>query len=562
MLNKLLLEEFDQLGIKYEQATWDTNKNKEGKPQKSALKIEHMEALRPFHWAYEFDAVLTERGGFDAIITNPPWETFQPNAKEFFSEFSDLVTKKKMDIKEFERESERLLHDPEIMRQWLDYHSQFNHQRSYFRFAKAYENQVPVIDGKRQGKDVNLYKLFLERVVHLLRENGESGVVIPSGIYTDLGAKKLREMLFAQTEITGLFCFENRRRIFEGVDSRFKFVILSFQKGGRTEVFPAAFMKHEVHDLVLFPASIGLPIHVDLIRRLSPDSLSVMEFSSAADVVIAEKALRYPLLGEAVLDSWQLVLHREFNMTDDAHLFAETYEEETLPLYEGKMIWHFDHKLAEARYWVSEAEGRAAVLGREADRGQQLGYQKLRLAYRSVASNTNERSMISTIIPPSFTGNSLNVSENLDGVTQLVCMALLNSFMIDWFLRQKVTTNINMFYVYQLPIPRLTEQDAAFRPLVERAARLVGTSAVYDDLLKEVFGKKATHQTHGSTDPAARQTLRAEIDALVARLYDLTEDEFTHILSTFPLVDEAVKAETRNTYRELLRSGKLPDSAS
>jgi hypothetical protein len=38
----------------------------------------------------------------------------------------------------------------------------------------------------------------------------------------------------------------------------------------------------------------------------------------------------------------------------------------------------------------------------------------------------------------------------------------------------------------------------------------------------------------------------------------LSEDEFTHILSTFPLVDESVKSETRNTYRELLRSGKLP----
>lgn len=98
----------------------------------------------------------------------------------------------------------------------------------------------------------------------------------------------------------------------------------------------------------------------------------------------------------------------------------------------------------------------------------------------------------------------------------------------------------------------------AFRPLVERAARLVGTSGAYDELLKEVFGKKATHQTQGLTDPAARQTTRAEIDALVAHLYDLTEDEFTHILSTFPLVDESVKSETRNTYRELLRSGKLP----
>lgn len=73
----------------------------------------------------------------------------------------------------------------------------------------------------------------------------------------------------------------------------------------------------------------------------------------------------------------------------------------------------------------------------------------------------------------------------------------------------------------------------AFRPLVERAARLVGTSGAYDELLKEVFGR-ATLQTHGLTCPAASQTTCAEIDALVAHLYDLTEDEFTHILSTFP----------------------------
>ena len=134
---------------------------------------------------------------------------------------------------------------------------------------------------------------------------------------------------------------------------------------------------------------------------------------------------------------------------------------------------------------------------------------------------------------------------------------LKNRMAADFKLRQKVTAQLS-FFVYQLFAPRLDTKDAAFRPLVERAARLVGTSGAYDELLKEVFGKKATHQTHGLTDPAARQTTRAEIDALVAHLYDLTEDEFTHILSTFPLVDESVKSETRNTYRELLRSGKLP----
>jgi hypothetical protein len=39
-----------------------------------------------------------------------------------------------------------------------------------------------------------------------------------------------------------------------------------------------------------------------------------------------------------------------------------------------------------------------------------------------------------------------------------------------------------------------------------------------------------------ATDPAERQRLRDEIDALVAHLYGLTRDEFDHILGTFPLV--------------------------
>ncbi len=52
----------------------------------------------------------------------------------------------------------------------------------------------------------------------------------------------------------------------------------------------------------------------------------------------------------------------------------------------------------------------------------------------------------------------------------------------------KVTTNINMFYIYQLPVPRLTEKDAAFLPLVERAAHLIGTTAEFDGLLSKVFG--------------------------------------------------------------------------
>ena len=225
-----------------------------------------------------------------------------------------------MDIKDFEVELKRLLVDQQIKNDWLHYLSRFPHQRLFFRFADQYKNQVPLIDGRRHGKDVNLYKLFLEQCYNLLREGGQCGIVIPSGVYTDLGTKQLRELLFGQTQITGLFCFENRKEIFEGVDSRFKFVVLTFNKRGQTKTFPAAFMRHHVEELEHFPKQGALLLAVDLIRRLAPDSLSVMEFKNETDVLLAEKILRFPLLGEARPGKWRLELHREFNMTDDALL--------------------------------------------------------------------------------------------------------------------------------------------------------------------------------------------------------------------------------------------------
>jgi len=372
-LNSILVDEFSHLGIKYEQATWDDKKNTEGKPIKRALGQEDIEVLKPFHWGFEFDEIINQGGGFDAIITNPPWETFQPNAKEFFSEYSEAVTKKSMDIKDFDVELRKLLNDEKIKKEWLDYHSRFNHQREFFRFAGQYKNQVPIIDGRRHGKDVNLFKLFLEQSYNLLREKGYCGIVIPSGIYTDLGAKQLREMLFSKTKITGLFCFENRKAIFEGVDIRFKFLVLSFEKGQQTKEFPSAFMRHDVRELDRFPQEGAINISVDLIRRLSPDSVSVMEFKTGKDIQIAEKFLEFPLLSEDISGLWKVELHREFNMTDDAPLFQQQQSANSLPLYEGKMIWQFEHKLSQPRYWIEVKKGRKALLGKEADKGQRIG---------------------------------------------------------------------------------------------------------------------------------------------------------------------------------------------
>ena len=542
------------MGIKYEQATWDDKKNAGGKPAKWAVEIADIEALKPFHWGFEFDEIINEQGGFDAIITNPPWEIFKPNSKEFFEEFSDLVTKKKMTIHEFEDERDELLKDPDIREAWLEYLSGYPHVGAFFRSTDQYKNQISIVNGKKAGSDINLYKLFTEQCFNLLRVGGYCGIVIPNGICTDLGAKQLREMLFCKTHVVGLFCFENRRgptAVFENVHPSIKPSVLTFKKGGETARFPAAFMRHDVAELDHFPQEGALDISVDMVRRLSPDSLSIMELKNEADIRIAEKMLKFPLLGEDIPDKWKLRLTREFDMTNDSCLFQTCSAKSRHRLYEGKMIWQFDHKYSEPRFWVEEKEGRKALLGHETDTGQVLDYQDYRLGFRSAGENTNERNFISTVLPRYvFCGNSIILSQgdiNQNKPLMTFLSAMFDSFVLDYAIRLKISRNMNMFYIYQLPIPRLTEKDTAFWPIVNRAARLICTTAEFDALAKEVGLK--SHED-GATDPDERAKLRAELDGLIAHLYGLAEEEFAYILTTFPLVEQPVKDAALAAYRQ------------
>jgi hypothetical protein len=549
-LNQILLDEFSgKLSIKYESAQLT------GKAKKRLLTLSDMQSLKPFHWGYHFDKLITEKGGFDVIITNPPWEVFKPQAKEFFSQHSDLVTKNKMDIKTFEKEQKKLLTNPEIAQAWLDYQSQYPHVSLYFRSSEQYKNQISIVNGKKQGTDINLYKLFVEQCFNLLHPQGECGMVIPSGIYTDLGTKQLREMLFSQTNVTGLFCFENRKTIFENVHRSFKIAILTFEKNKQTLSFPVEFMRHDVEELQRFPHKDSLVISVDLIRKLSPDSLSVMEFKQDIDIQIAEKMSRFPLLGETLPDTWNLKLTSEFHMTNDSYLFKTEPAKGRLPLYEGKMIHQFTHQYALPKYWLDEKEARQALLKRgEVDKGQILDYQTYRLGFRDIAANTNERTMIATILPPnSFCGNTISLEKNEKQVAislkeKCYLLSIFNSFVFDRSIRDKVTSHLSFFYVYQNPIPRLKEGDRYFEEIVENAAKLICVSEEFDELAKEVG--IGSHK-NGVTEETERAKIRAKLDAIVAHLYELNEIEFQHILSTFPLASESVKIATLKAYQNL-----------
>ena len=401
--------------------------------------------------------------------------------------------------------------------------------------------------------------------MNLLRPGGRCGIITPGSVYNDLGAKQLREMLFRTCQIDTLFGLQNERYIFEGVDHRQKVCILSFQKGGETESFVAAFrisiseaLRPDQLEAFFHSPSEHLRLSVETIRCLSPDSLSIMEFKSEDDVRFASRLSAFPSLGANEPGTWSVRFHREFDMTNDSDLFKTSDGRDCLPLYEGKMIHQFNHQFALPKYWLDEREARERLLGKKKEESQQLDYQSYRLGFRDVARNTDERTCIMTMLPPRvFCPHTLPTaqvfatnSDRPNHALELYLCACANSFVVDYILRQRVTNHLTFFLLNQVPLPRVSTSDAKFKAIVERAARLICTTTAFDDLAKEV-GIKSHKQ--GISEPAKRAALRSELDGLVAHLYGLTETEFTRVLSTFSLVTEPVKVAAQNAYRDVER---------
>ena len=560
VMNELLQDQFAERGIKFEQATWDAANSDLGKPIKRKLTLTDVAAQHPLHWGYAFDEIVQQRGGFDIILTNPPWEGFKPQAKEYFKPFSERISKKNMSIKEFEKEQALLLKDKAIRAGWLAYLSRFPHMSAYFRSAPEYGFQSAIVGGKKTGSDMNLYKLFTERCFALLHDGGHCGIVIPSSLYKDIGATGLRNMLFEHTQVDSMISLSNEKFIFEDVHHSFGLLFLNFTKGGKTERIRATFrinpreaIKADDFESFVHDDRNFVEITTAMIDAMSPETRSVLEFHSAFDAAVVSKMMSLPPLGRKISGSWNIRLTNEFHMTNDSHLFKTLGGQGTLPLYEGKMINQFVSDALPAKYWIDESSGRAHLVGGSKPElpGAELDYQKARLAFREIARSTDARTMIAAVLPPRVFANHKLMLARTDGLPGLVMLYVLgtaNSLSFDFLARQRVTSSVSMFTFYQLPMARLSTDDARLRAISIRSARLVCTRAAFDQL-----AQNAGLRDHrdGATDPAERARLRAELDGLVAHLYGLSETEFTHILATFPLVPEPVKIAAQNALRDV-----------
>jgi hypothetical protein len=110
------------------------------------------------------------------------------------------------------------------------------------------------------------------------------------------------------------------------------------------------------------------------------------------------------------------------------------------------------------------------------------------------------------------------LKDPLDDESQDFLCGIFNSFVANYFIRMHVVTHVTTAIVARLPVPRPPAGGRVFR----RVARL----------------SRAIARHRRAADVA-------RLHAAVAALYGLSERQFTHVLSTFPLAPEAEREEAR-----------------
>jgi len=546
---------------------------------------------RFFHWHLEFPEVFGDPdssdsqgpagwpGGFSCMLGNPPWEHVELKEQEYFAaQAPEIANSTGARRKKLIRELPQT--DPLLAAKFGRDKRIIDGQRHFYGLSGRY----PLTGRGRIKTD----SVFAELFRKICGPNSYVGVIVPTGIATDHTTQYFFKDLVETKSIAALFDFENRSKLFQDVDSRQKFCLLTMN--GRSRVSVAARFAFFLDDPALIDSA-SFELTPEEIRLLNPNTGTLPIFRTRRDAEITLGIYkRIPVLVDEndPVDGnpWGISFKQGlFNMTSDSHLFRTREEleqdgwtlhgniferqgsdgkrEKMLPLYEAKMINRYDHRSADVvtsstaakrqnqpkyltlddhknpyrpaipKYWVLEKH-----VGQSED--------TWRMAFLRITSATNARTFCAAAIPPVAVGDSAFL---LDSSLRSMLLAGMNTLAFDFVVRQKLSGLNMLFYlVKQFPFPRIsTFQEPApwdaNRTLhdwvSERVNELTYTSfdapCISNDSPSEL-------QSPFIWDETRRQHIQIELDAAFFVLFGLSHEEVSHVLDSFPIVrsqDEA-----------------------
>ena len=520
-----------------------------------SIEEEVRERFRPLHWSVAYPHIAF-KGGFDVILSNPPWDKVKTNHNEFFSDYINGYSD--MEASEAKKVAAAFMEEhPAVQIKWTIYNENIESQTAFYQ--NSYKYQIwKDSNGIALKGDANLYKVFLEKIYDILAKDGMCGIVIPDNLNIDNGCAGLRHMLLENTTVKELIMFENRKRLFD-IHGQYKFNVLTFEKSKprANAAFDAGFYwydpiwldsmpekdyidrderhKKKYHSKYRYTAQFPM--------KVSPDYLTIFEFRNRNLIDVFNKLFEYPAIGDES-QSFYITTFSEFHMTHDSDLFNS--EGKGWPLYQGRTIHHYNSHLNPIERYVVQSEGEARLAKKWKKDVRELPDRTYRIAWRNIAQPTDTRSLICSVVPRGvFCGNALNQatvhcredksakansSNTMSRDYELISgiNVVLSSFSADMYIRLRIAKNVSAFILKSLPVPREYET-------IKELGRMA--LPLYDGDEFEAFRGEVA----ALTDEEARTKLIAKLDARVAIMYDLTYEEYQAVLETFPLVDEQFK---------------------
>jgi hypothetical protein len=193
--------------------------------------------------------------------------------------------------------------------------------------------------------------------------------------------------------------------------------------------------------------------------------------------------------------------------TDPLKLVEAMTAEGFAPVYEGKHVEQFVYGIKPVRWWLKKALAKAKH-GREP-------LEEDVLVFRETASNTNQRTCIAVILPRGSAASHTLSGILVQGVAPAAAQTVLNSFCFDFALRLRTAgTHISFTYIRPMPVPLAS---------VTNALPGVQTVCAWKHGIERITELKEHWESLWIANKA------------VAKAYGLSQDDFRHVLASFPV---------------------------
>ena len=318
-----------------------------------------------FHWHLEFEETM-RNGGFDVVIGNPPWERIKLQEQEFFASRSQKITNAPNKAARDRLIQNLLRYDSPPAEKTLfeEFQTEKRRTEATSQFIRT-GGRFP-LTGKG---DVNTYAIFAETFLSLIGPGGRAGLIVPTGIATDDSTKIFFNEIVTRQRLASLYDFENREKVFPGIDSRIKFCLLTLSDTDNSFTNAEfSFFLHSTEELQ--DSERRFTLSTEDFALFNPNTRTCPLFRTRQDAEIARKMYRRAgvLWKESRgkkpdVNPWGVRFLRMFDMANDSGLFKtrmqlleEGHELQGnvfcqekkcyLPLYEAKLFHQYDHRFA------------------------------------------------------------------------------------------------------------------------------------------------------------------------------------------------------------------------